>query len=139
MPVVAGWWLAAAALGLWIGRGYETNPPIARLLAGARAATTLPEPRPGFVLVNRLWPLLLSVVAAGALAFLYPQIPGIACGFAIVWALAWRHQEKAVAAIEERDGVQFFVETTSPLRPMQLVRATGFRRDVAPRPARMSA
>lgn len=135
VPVVAGWWLVAALLGLWIGRGFDTNPPIARLLAGARTATSLPEPRPGFVLVNRLWPLLISVVAAGALAFLYPQIPGIAGGFAIIWALAWRNQEKAVSAIEERDGVQFFVETTSPLRPMQLVRATGFRRDVSPKPA----
>ncbi len=130
VPVVAGWWLDAAAIGLWIGRGYQTNPPIARLLAGARSATSLPEPRPGYVLANRLWPLLLSVVAAGALAVLYPQIPGIAGGFAMIWALAWRHQEKAVSAIEERDGVQFYVERTSPLRPIVLVRVPGLRREV---------
>jgi len=34
----------------------------------------------------------------------------IATGFAIIWALAWRRQESAVAAIEGRDGVRFYVE-----------------------------
>jgi hypothetical protein len=132
VPVIAAWWVAAALAGLWLGRGYETSPPIARLLAQAHTATALPEHRPGTVVLNRLWPLLLSTLAAGALAFLAPQIAGIACGFAIIWALAWRHQEKAVTAIEERDGVTFFVDRTSPLKPIQLVRAQGFRRDVAP-------
>ena len=47
---------------------------------------------------------------AGAVAFLAPQIPGIATGFAIIWALAWRHQYAAVAAIEGRDGARFYVE-----------------------------
>jgi len=92
----------------------------------------LPEQRPGLILLNRLWPLLLSTLAAGALAFLFPQVAGIACGFAIIWALAWRHQEKAVTAIEERDGVAFFVERTSPLAPIRLVRTQGFRRDPMP-------
>jgi hypothetical protein len=31
-----------------------------------------------------------------------------------------------VAAIEERDGVRFYVERTSPLKPIQLVRTPGF-------------
>jgi hypothetical protein len=132
VPVIAGWWVAAALVGLWLGRKHETSPPIAGLLADARSATALPEHRPGTILINRLWPLLVSTIAAGALAFLAPQIAGIACGFAIIWALAWRHQEKAVTAIEERDGVAFFVERTSPLQPIQLVRTQGFRRDVAP-------
>jgi hypothetical protein len=130
VPVIAGWWVVAALIGLWLGRKHETSPPIARVLAQARAATTLPEHRPGMVVVNRLWPLLVSTIIAGALAFVAPQIAGIACGFAIIWALAWRHQEKAVTAIEERDGVTFFVERTSPMKPIQLVRAQGFRRDV---------
>ena len=86
------------------GRRAETNPPIARLLAGAKASTTLPEHHPSAILVNRLWPLLLFTLLAGGLAFLAPQIPGIAAGFAIIWALAWRRQDAAVAAIEERDG-----------------------------------
>jgi hypothetical protein len=132
VPVIAGWWLVAALLGLWLGRGSRANRDIARLLTQARAATSLPEQRPGRVLLNRLWPLLLATVGAGALAFLAPQVPGVAAGFAIALSLSLRHQEKAVAAIEERDGVSFYVEPTSPLSPMQLVRTPGFRRNVAP-------
>jgi hypothetical protein len=35
-----------------------------------------------------------------------------------------------VSAIEERDGVAFYVEPTSPLKPIKLIRAPGFRRDM---------
>jgi hypothetical protein len=42
----------------------------------------------------------------------------------------WRKQDGAVQAIEERDGVTFYVERTSPVRPIQLVRTPGFRREV---------
>ena len=76
---------------------------------------------------NRLWPLLLSTIGAGALAFILPQVPAVATGFAIIWALAWRRQASAVAAIEERDGARFYVERTSPLRPIRLVRTPGFK------------
>ena len=122
----AGWWLVAAVVGAFLGRRAQTTPPIARLLAAARSTPTLPEQRPGTILLNRLWPLLLLTIAAAALAFLAPQVPGIACGFTIIWALAWRRQEGAVAAIEERDGVRFYVERTSPVQPIQLVRTPGF-------------
>ena len=64
------------------------------------------------------------------LGLIAPQIPGIATGFAIIGALAWRRQEAAVSAIEERDGVAFYVEPTSPLKPIKLIRAPGFRRDM---------
>ena len=127
-----GWWVAAGVIGAYLGRRAETTPPIARLLAGARTATTLPEQRPGPMLLNRLWPLLIVTVAASALAVVAPQIPAIAAGFAAIWALSWRRQEAAVTAIEERDGVQFYVEHTSPLKPIQLVRVPGFRRIAPP-------
>jgi hypothetical protein len=127
---LAGWWVLAAACGLFLGRRAATNPPISRLLADAKAATMLPEHRPGATIVNRLWPLLVLTIAAGAIAFLAPQIPGIAAGFAIIWALAWRRQDGAVQAIEERDGVTFFVERTAPHHPMRLVRTPGLRREV---------
>jgi len=127
---LAGWWVLASAFGLYLGRRAETTPPIARLLADAKAATMMPEHRPGATIVNRLWPLLLLLVGSGAIAFLAPQIPGIAAGFAIIWALAWRRQDAAVQAIEERDGVTFFVERTAPHHPMKLVRTPGFRREV---------
>ena len=55
-----------------------------------------------------------------------PQVSAIATGFAIIWSLAWRRQEAAVAAIEERDAVRFYVERTSPLAAIQLVRTPGF-------------
>ena len=122
----AGWWVAAALIGAWLGRRAQASPPITRLLAGARAQTTLPEQRPGMTVVNRLWPLLLSTFVAGVLGVVLPQVAAVAAGFPIIWALGWRRQESAVAAIEERDGVRFYVDKTSPLRPMQLVRTPGF-------------
>jgi hypothetical protein len=127
---LAAWWVLAATFGLYLGRRAETTPPIARLLAEAKAATMMPDHRPGATILNRLWPLLLLTVATGAIAFLAPQIPGIAAGFAIIWALAWRRQDSAVQAIEERDGVTFFIERTAPHHPMKLVRTPGFRREV---------
>ena len=54
-------------------------------------------------------------------------MPAVAAGFAIIWALAWRRQASAVTAIEERDGAGFYVERTSPLQPIKLVRTPGFR------------
>jgi hypothetical protein len=122
-----GWWVLAALVGLRLGRRAETSPPVARLLAAAKASTALPEHRPGSTLINRLWPLVVFIVVSGGLAFLAPQIPGIGAGFAIIWALAWRRQAAAVAAIEERDGVQFYVLPTSPIKPIALQRTHGFK------------
>lgn len=128
--IAAGWWVVASLIGAFVGRHHDTTPPIARLLADSRAATMMPEHRPAAVVINRLWPLLVSTVAAGGLAFIAPQVPGIATGFAIIWALSWRRQHRAVQAIEERDGVVFYVEPTSPLRPIRLVRTPGLRREL---------
>jgi hypothetical protein len=128
-----GWWLIAGAAGLGLGRRAQTSPPIARLLAGARASSSLPELHPAAVLVNRLWPLALFTLLSGGLGLLAPQVPGIAAGFAIIWSLSWRRQDAAVAAIEERDGAVFYVLRTSPLRPMALLRTPGFK---AARPER---
>ncbi|MCW3031331.1 MAG: hypothetical protein JWM66_1464 [Solirubrobacterales bacterium] len=127
LPIAVGWWILAALIGLRLGRRAETNPPIARLLASARATTALPESHPSAILLNRLWPLLLFTLLAAGLAFLAPQIPGIAAGFAIIWALGWRRQDAAVAAVEERDGAFFYVRRTSPVRPMELERTPGFK------------
>jgi hypothetical protein len=127
---IAGWWLIAALIGAWLGRQAQTNSPIARLLASAKSTASLPEQRPGALLLNRMWPLLLSTILALGLGLVAPQVPGIATGFAIIGALAWRRQEAAVSAIEERDGVAFYVEPTPPLKPIKLIRAPGFRRDM---------
>jgi hypothetical protein len=127
--VIAVWWGFTALLGSWLGRRAQASPPIARLLASARSQALLPEQHPGRVIVNRLWPLLFFTVAAGVASVFWPQVAGIAAGFGVVWALSWRRQEQAVAAIEERDGVRFYVERNSPLSPMQLVRTPGFGGD----------
>jgi hypothetical protein len=127
--VCAAWWALATVIGILLGARNEATPPIARLLAGARHQHTLPELHPARTIFNRLWPLLLLTLVAGALSVFTPQIGGIAAGFAIIWSLAWRRQEAAVAAIEERDGARFYVDRTSPLRAIQLIRTPGFGGD----------
>jgi hypothetical protein len=121
----AFWWGGAVLIGIWFGRRAEASPPIRRLLLNARSQTTLPELRPGLTLINRLWPLLFSTIGAGVLGVFLPQVSAVAAGFAIIWALAWRRQEAAVAAIEERDGFRFYVDKTPPLAPIRLIRTPG--------------
>lgn len=124
--VSAAWWLIAAILGALIGRGSGPSPQIGRLLATARHQTMLPELRPGSTLINRLWPLLVATFIGGAAGIFQPQVSGIAAGFAIIWALAWRRQHLAVMAIEERDAARFYVDSTPPFQPIRLVRTPGF-------------
>jgi hypothetical protein len=130
--VSGGWWLIATYIGLRLGRGADTSPPIARLLADARHQTMLPELRPGATLVNRLWPLLLMTFAAAAAGVFVPQVPSVATGFGIIWALAWRRQHMAVMAIEQRDSARFYIDKTSPLQPIRLIRTPGFGGTFAP-------
>jgi len=130
-PLGAGWWLVAGVIGIWLGHRAEASSPIATLLANARMQPSLPEVSPARTLLNRLWPLLFSTIAAGALAFVMPQVPAVAAGFAIIWALSWRRQPSAVSAIEERDGARFYVERTSPLKPIKLVRTPGLRSNLS--------
>jgi hypothetical protein len=145
VPVGVGWWIAAGMIGIWLGRRHDTSPPIATLLASARTQPSLPEMQPGRTVLNRLWPLLVCTLGAGAVAFVLPQVSAVAAGFAIIWALAWRRQSAAVTAIEERDGARFYIERTSPLSPIKLVRTPGFRathfelNGTAPRPRRTRA
>jgi hypothetical protein len=127
--VCAAWWGLSSLIGIWIGRRAQASPPIARVLAQARSQTLLPEQHAARVIVNRLWPLLLSTIAAAVASVFWPQVAGIAAGFGVIWALAWRRQEQAVSAIEERDGVRFYVERTPPFSPIQLVRTPGFGGD----------
>ena len=122
-----GWWAVATVIGLRLGARAEASPPIARLLSSAQSSSSLPEHHPRTIVINRLWPLIVFTLLGGGLALLAPQIPGIAAGFAIIWSLAWRRQDAAVAAIEERDGAGFYVKRTSPVKPMALLRTPGFK------------
>ena len=125
LEVAIGWWLAAALVGTWLGRRNAASPPIARLLADARMQRSLPELQPGRTLLNRLWPLLISTIGAAAIGVFIPQVSAVAAGFAIIWALAWRRQDGAVAAIEDRDGFRFYVDKTAPFSPIRLIRTPG--------------
>jgi hypothetical protein len=131
--VAVAWWVLAAVGGLWLGRRFGPTPGIARLLAGARTTNTLPELEPGSVLFNRLWPLGVFTLACGAVAFLIPQVPAIAAGYAIGVALTWRKQSSAVQAIEDRDGVRFYLDRSSAFGAPSLVRTPGLRK-IEPEP-----
>ena len=122
------WWVVAVLIGAWLGRRAETTTAIGRLLAGARSTNMLPEIRPGATLLNRLWLLALSALLAAGLSWLFPQFAAVVAGGAFLVALAWRKQERAVTAIEERDGVRYYVVPSSPFGPIELVRTPGLRR-----------
>jgi hypothetical protein len=127
--ISVGWWFVATLLGVWLGRGGRPLEGIARLLADARSSQALPEIEPGRVVVNRMWTLALLTLVAGGVAFLLPQVPAIATGFFLLAALWWRRQPAAVIAVEERDGVRFYVERGSPFEPTKLIRTPGFRKN----------
>ena len=123
-----GWWLLATVSGIVIGRRARVMEGIARLLAGARSTPMLPEVEPGRILITRLWALAALTVAGGAVAFLIPQVPAVGAGYALLGALGWRRQSSAVLAMEQRDGVQFYVEPTGPFEPTKLLRVPGYRK-----------
>ena len=127
--IVFAWWVIATVIGSIMGSRGEATHAIANLLAGARHQHTLPELAPARTIANRLWPLLIVTLGAGVLSVFAPQLGGIAAGFSIIWSLAWRRQESAVLAIEERDGVRFYVDRTSPLGSIKLIRTPGFGGD----------
>jgi hypothetical protein len=128
LAISVAWWIVAAVIGLWLGRSTAATEGIRRLLAEARSTPMLPEVEPGRTVVNRMWPLALFLAVAGGIAFVIPQVPAIGAGYAEIMALAWRKQARAVAAIEDRDGVRFYVERGSPFKPTQLVRTPWMRR-----------
>jgi hypothetical protein len=129
-PIVVAvtWWAIAAGAGLWLGRRNAPTPQIGRLIAGARATNNLPELEPGTIVFNRLWPLAVVTIGSGALGLLVPQVPAIAAGYAIAVALTWRKQASAVTAVEERDGVRFYFERSSPFGAPKLLRTPGLRK-----------
>ena len=76
--------------------------------------------------MNRVWPLLLFTAVSAGVGIARPPVAAVAAGGALIWALAWRRQHAAVQAIEERDGARFYVDKTSPVQPIRLVRTPGF-------------
>jgi hypothetical protein len=130
--VAAVWWSIAVIGGLLLGRSARAAEAVREVLAGARTVTTLPSDNPGRVAIGRLWPIALFALVAGGLGFVFPGVAAVGTGYAIFVALAWRRRESAVIAVEERDGVRFYVEPGSALSPLTLVRSPGLGRDRDP-------
>lgn len=129
--VAIGWWIVALVGGLVLGRPSQAAEAMRPVLADARTATAMPEIGTRSAL-GRLWPIAAFTLIAGVLGFIFPGVAAVGAGFALAAALMWRAREGAVAAIEERDGVRFYVEPGSALEPVKLVRTPGLRRERPP-------
>ena len=127
-----GWWAVAVVAGAILGSSGRAAQAMASALAAARTSTSLPTESAGRIAFQRLWPIAAFAIVAGGLAWIWPQVTGVGAGFAILNALAWRGRERAVTAIEERDGVRFYVEPSSAFSPIKLVRTPGLGRDRVP-------
>src|SRR5688572_15761203 len=130
--VAAGWWPAALAIGIVLGRPRRASEAMTPLLAGARTTPSLPTDMPGRVALARLWPLAAFAIVAGVLGLLWPGVSAVGTGFALAAALVLRAREAVVTAVEDRDGVRFYVEPGSALQPIMLVRTPGLRRERPP-------
>jgi hypothetical protein len=131
--VAIGWWIVALVAGLYLGRPSEAADAMRPVLAQARTATAMPEiGNPARAALARLWPIGAFTLVAGVLGFIFPGVSAIGAGFGLAAALLWRAREGAVAAIEERDGIRFYVEPGSALQPVKLIRTPGLRRGRQP-------
>lgn len=125
------WWITAAWIGLSLGRPERAADGVREALASARTVTArhpgVGLPSPGRVAWVRLWPILAAVGLAGAVGSVFPEVAVVGAGYALLVALAWRHREGAVLAVEGRDGVRFLVESGGTFKPVKLIRTPGFR------------
>jgi hypothetical protein len=127
--VALAWWSIALILGFWMGRPERAREDMRDPLARAKMATSLPSRSPARIAVQRLWPIALTAIVAGGLGLFFPGVAIIGTGYALIVSLAWHTREAAVQAIEERDGVRFFVVPGSAFKPIRLVRTPGLRSD----------
>jgi hypothetical protein len=127
--VAAAWWLAALLIGLYLGRPQRAVDGLRNALAEAKTATSLPAETPTRIALGRLWPIGVSAFAAGVLGLFFPGVAIVGAGYALLVCLAWHSHEAAVLAIEQRDGVKFYVVPNGALRPVELVRTPGLRSD----------
>jgi hypothetical protein len=125
--VAAVWWLLSLLIGFYIGRPSRAGDALRDTLSRAKTATSLPPENPARISFGRLWPIAVTAIAAGTLGVFFPGVAAIGAGYALLVSLAWHSREAAVLAIEQRDGVKFYVVPNSALRPIQLVRTPGLR------------
>lgn len=127
--VAAVWWLTSLLIGIYLGRPARSADGVREALAQARTATSLPQEDGDRIAIGRLWPIGVTALAAGVLGIFFPGVAVIGAGYALLVSLAWHNREAAVLAIEQRDGVKFYVVPTPALRPIKLVRTPGLRSD----------
>src|SRR5918996_5029097 len=72
--VSAVWWPLAVAIGLYLGRRSRSLHGVRDALAAARTTTSLPRESASRIAVERLWPIGLTAVIAGALGIFYPRV-----------------------------------------------------------------
>jgi hypothetical protein len=125
--VAAAWWLISLIVGFYLGRPRRAADSLRDTLAQARTANSLPPETPARITFGRLWPIALTAVVAGTLGVFFPGVAAIGAGYALLVSLAWHSREAAVLAIEQRDGVKFYVVPNSAWQPIQLVRTPGLR------------
>lgn len=125
--LAAAWWLASLAIGFFLGRPARAVEDMRDPLARARTATSLPPETPARIAIGRLWPIALTAIVAGGLGLIFPTVAVVGAGYALIVSLAWHTREAAVLAIEQRDGVKFYVVPTNALKPIELVRTSGLR------------
>jgi hypothetical protein len=123
------WWIVAAGFGAYAGRPEAAAEAVRPPLANSKSAMALPVQEGARAFFARVWPILLFALVAGGLGPFLPQVSAIATGFALGVALSWRNREAAVTAVEDRDGVCFYVEPGHAFQPVELVRTPGMRRD----------
>jgi hypothetical protein len=127
--LVAGvWWAISLAIGFYLGRPARAADDMRDALARARTATSLPPESPARIAAGRLWPVAVTAIA-GVLGVIFPGVAAIAAGYALIVSLAGHTREAAVLAIEQRDGVKFYVVPTSAWQPVELMRTPGLRSD----------
>ena len=127
--VAIAWWAISIILGFWLGRPERAREDVREPLTRARTATSLPSDSPIQIALQRLWPIAVTAILAGGLGLFFPGVAIIGTGYALIVSLSWHTREAAVQAIEERDGVRFFVVPGSALKPIELVRTPGLRSD----------
>lgn len=127
--VAAAWWLVAMAIGFYLGRPGRASDEMRSALTRARTATSLPPESPARIAAGRLWPIGVTAIAAGVLGLFFPGVALVGAGYALIVSLSWHTREAAVLAVEQRDGVRFYVVPNSALRPIELVRTPGLRSD----------
>ena len=129
IAVAVAWWLVSLAIGIYLGRPSRAADDVRDALSRARTATSLPPETPARIAIGRLWPIGATAILAGGLGLFFPGVAVIGAGYALIVSLAWHTREAAVLAIEQRDGVKFYVVPNSALRPIELVRTPGLRSD----------